>query len=214
MSEETNTSDLQAQLDALKEQLAKAEKSKKEALGEKFKLAKDLEDEKAAREAAAEEAERQAGNIAALEKRIADKFQKQIDQLTAERTALDNDLRTIRVDNEISKTLDAQNVLPHMKAPLTALYKTMAQYENGEAAIEGKPLGEYISAHLQGDDGAHYRAASSNSGSSASGNTATTAKDGTFTRENFNLTKFSEVAKTDPAKANAIAAELGLPYKA
>lgn len=213
MSEETDTTNLQAQIDALKEELAKAEKSKKDALGEKFKLAKDLEAEKAAREEAAEEAERQAGDIAALEKRITDKYEKELTKLKTDLDTRDSELRTIRVDNEINRLLDDQNVLPHMKTPLAAMYKAMAKYENGEAAIEGKPLSDYIGTHLSSDDGANYRKASDNSGGNATGNTSTTVKDTTFTKENFNLTKFSELAKSDPVKANQISADLGLGYK-
>jgi len=214
MSEETDNTDLQAQIDALNEKLAKAEKAKKDALGEKFKLANDLDEERTAREQEREEAERKAGDIAALEKRLTDKYEKQIEKLQADLESRDTDLRTYRVDNEISKALDGFDLLPGMKEVLTDSYKLRAKYEDGAGNIDGSPINEFIAAHLSGEQGAHYRKASDNSGGGASGNTSTTPKTTEFTKENFNLTKFSEIAKADPAKANAIAEDLGLPYRA
>lgn len=215
MSEDTKPT-LEEALETIAKLTTSVEKlqSKNTEIIGKLKSAQDeAEDARSERDEKAEEAERKSGDIAALEKRLTDKYEKQISKLQSDLEARDTDLRTIRVDNEISRVLDEQNVLSHMKGPLSAMYKAMAQYENGEATIEGAALSEHIATHLSGDDGAHYRAASQNSGGNANGNTSTKVTDKEFTKENFNLTKFSELAKSDPAKANAISEQLGLPYK-
>lgn len=173
MSEEKDNTDLQAQIDALNEKLAKAEKAKKDALGEKFKLANDLDEERTAREQEREEAERAAGDIAALEKRLTEKWEKQLKAEQDKNATLDTELRTIRIDNEISKALDEGNVLPHMKPVLASHYKLMAKYEDGQGNIEGNPIADYIKTHLASDEGANYRKASENTGGNANDSTKT-----------------------------------------
>lgn len=165
-----------------------------------------------AREAAAAEAERASGDVAAIEKRITERFQKEIDKLTGERDSANSDLRTIRVDNEITRALAEGNVFEHMLEPLTYQFKAKAKYENNAAHIDGQSIGEYIGAYLGTDVGAHFRRGSTTSGSSASGNTSTQViKDHGFTKENFNSREgdFLQLAMTDPAAAKAVAQSIG-----
>lgn len=189
--------------------------NKNKELVDREKAAKVKADEaQAAREAAEEDAERKAGDITAIEKRLTDKFQKEIDKLTAERDTLSTDLRTIRVDNEITRALAEGNVFEHNLEPLTYMFKAKAKYENGTGNIDGKAIGEYISEYLAGEVGSNYRRGSTNSGASAAGNTNTTVyKDHGFTKENFSSREgdFLRLAMTEPAKAKAIALEVNRP---
>jgi regulator of replication initiation timing len=165
-----------------------------------------------AREAAAEAAERANGDVSAIEKRLTEKFQKDIDRLTAERDALGSDLRTIRVDNEITRALAENNVFDHMIEPLTYQFKAKAKYENNAANIDGQTIGDYIGAYLGTDNGAHFRRGSNNSGASASGNTSTTVPTSHgFTKDNFNSKQgeWMVLAGSDPAMAKQVAIEVG-----
>ncbi|WIA56011.1 hypothetical protein N6H05_23835 [Sphingobium sp. WTD-1] len=200
-------------VDALKESVRKLEEFSEV-------LKKENKDYKAAaaqaeteREAAAAAAERANGDVAAIEKRLTDSFQKQIDKLTSERDALSADLETIRVDNEITRALAEGNVFEHNLEPLTYMFKAKAKYENGQGNIEGKAIGEYISEYLGGEVGSNYRRGSTNSGASASGNTSPTVS-ATWTKADFLGKRANEadiMARDKPAEYNALVAQLGLP---
>ncbi|WBY16623.1 hypothetical protein PF049_00165 [Erythrobacteraceae bacterium WH01K] len=213
MAEDTKPTleEVMAELEAYKESISKLQSKNSELIGK----AKDAKAEaiaaKEERDSKAEEAERNAGDITALEKRLTEKYEKQIAEKDEALSTLNNELRTIRVDNEIGKVLDSQSLLPGMKEILSSHYKAQAKYEDGAGSIDGKPLEQFITEHLNSEAGAHYKKASDSSGANASGNTSTTAPEKEYTRENVNLTELSQLAKTDPAKANAIAAKAGLP---
>lgn len=167
-----------------------------------------------AREAAAAQAERASGDVAAIEKRITDKFQKEIDRLNGELTTRDNDLRAVRVDNEIARALAEGKVLDHMVGPLTYQFKAMSQYDKGVGSIEGKSVSEYIGEFLGTDAGSHYVRGSTTSGTNATGNTSTVVPTNHgYTRENFSSREgdFLKLAMTDPGQAKAIALDVGRP---
>lgn len=160
----TDAADLQAEIEKLraknKELLTEKQKAKQKA----------QEAQDAADEAATQAAERN-GDIEALKTAHAKEIQKLQDKLNA----VDTDLRTIRVDNEISKALTEGNVRSEMADALTALFKNKVDYSNGVATIEGKFIAEYAAEYLGSAVGAHFRRASDNSGAGATGNSSTTA---------------------------------------
>lgn len=127
-----------------------------------------------AREEAAERAEREAKDVEALEKRLTAKFQKDIDRLTGERDAATTQLRTTLVDNEIAKAIRDNNVREGMDEALTALFTQKVKFENGEASIDGKSIGEFAGEYLGSAVGAIFRRASDHSGTDAPGNTTKT----------------------------------------
>ena len=188
-------------------------KTKNSELIDREKAAKTKADEaEAAREAAQEEAERKSGDVAAIEKRITDKFQKEIDKLVGERDTLSSDLRTIRVDNEINRALAEGSVFEHQLEPLSYMFKAKAKYENGAATIDGKPVADFIGEYLGSEVGANFRRGANNSGSNATGNTSTTAPTNHgFTKENFQskMGEWMVLAGSEPTVAKQVAIDAG-----
>jgi len=205
MSDKTETVD-QDSTDSRDLEIEKLRAKNKELLAEKQKekaKAQAFADEKDEADARAAES---GGNMEALKAAHAKELQK----LQAKLEAADGDLRTIRVDNEISKALANGNVRQELGEGLTALLKSKVQYEGGVATIDGKPIADFATDYLGSDNGAHYRRASDNSGGGATGNTSGT-KAARMTKENFNFTEFAKIALENPAEANAIADAVGRP---
>lgn len=198
MSDTEQTTD-EGSIEELRAELEKVKAKNKELLTEKQKVkAKAQEAQDAADEAAQTAAER-SGDIEALKASHAKELQKLQDKLTA----ADSDLRTIRVDNEISKALTEGNVRPEMSEALTALLKSKVAYENGQATIDGASIGEAIGSYLGSEVGAHFRRAADNSGSGATGNNGSKASDAG--NETWSLATYQERKATDPAGAAAYA---------
>jgi hypothetical protein len=187
-------------------EIEKLRSKNRELLAEKQKekqKAQALADEKDEAEAKAAES---GGNVEALKTAHA----KEILKLQARLDATDTDLRTIRVDNEITKALSDGNVRSEMSDALVALFKSKVDYQNGVATIEGKAISEFAGEYLGSATGAHFRRAADNSGGGAMGNTST-AKPPAMTKETFNYTDFGNLMVSDPAAANALADQLGRP---
>lgn len=155
----------------LRAELEKLRAKNRELIAEKQKAKqKAQEAQDAADDAAATAAER-TGDIDALKAAHA----KELAKLQARLDTSDADLRTIRVDNEITKALTEGNVRSEMSEALTALLKSKVEYAGGVATIEGKPIGEFAGDYLGSATGAHFRRAADNSGGGATGNQSTTA---------------------------------------
>jgi hypothetical protein len=187
-------------------EIEKLRAKNKELLAEKQKekqKAQALADEKDEADARAAES---GGNMEALKAAHA----KEIQKLQAKLDVSDSDLRTIRVDNEISKALNEGNVRSEMSEALTALLKSKVDYQNGVATIDGKAIGEFTGEYLGGEIGSHFRRAADNSGGGATGNSSTT-KPPLMTKENFNYSDFGKLMISNPAEANALADQLGRP---
>ncbi len=162
--EDSNDTDLRAEIDRLKaknkELLTEKQKAKQKA-----QEAQDAVDEAEARSA------ENSGNVDALKAAHAKELKKLQDKLQAN----DTDLRTIRVDNELTRSLSEGNVRSEMSEALTALLKSKVQYDNGTATIDGQSIGDFVGSYLGSEVGAHFRRASDNSGGGATGNSNTTA---------------------------------------
>ncbi|MBD8699283.1 hypothetical protein IFT54_05565 [Sphingomonas sp. CFBP 13714] len=187
-------------------EIEKLRAKNKELLSEKQKekaKVQALADEKDEAEARAAES---GGNVDALKAAHA----KELAKLQAKLDASDGDLRTIRVDNEISKALASGNVRQELGEGFTAILKSKVQYDGAVATIDGKPIADFASEYLGSDVGSHYRRASDNSGGGATGNSSNT-KAPRMTRENFNYTDFGKLMVENPAEANALADQLGRP---
>lgn len=194
-----NDSDLRAEIEKLKAK-------NKELLAEKQKVKlKAQEAQDAADEAATTAAER-SGDIEALKAA----HKKELDKLQAKLDGYDSDLRTIRVDNEITKALNDGNVRSEMSEAITALLKSKVEYANGVASIEGKPISEFAGEYLGSATGAHFRRAADNSGGGATGNQST--KGNSHAGKDFSLGGYTTLKQTDPAAAAAWATETGNGY--
>lgn len=187
-------------------EIEKLRAKNKELLSEKQKekaKAQALADEKDEAEAKAAES---GGNVEALKAA----HTKELAKLQSKLDAADTDLRTIRVDNELARSLTEGNVRSEMSEALTALLKSKVQYDNSVATIDSKPIADFVSEYLGSDVGAHFRRASDNSGGGATGNSST-SKPPRMTKENFNYTDFGKLMVENPAEANALADQLGRP---
>lgn len=210
--EGSDTNDFAAELADLKEQLSKVNSKNAELVREKQAMKIKAQEAQDAADEAAEKVERDAKDIEALEKRLTAKFEKEITALKAERDTLTGELRTVRVDNEITKALSEGKVLDHQIEPLTYMFKAKAQFANGEATIDGKSIAEFVGTYLGSEVGANFRRPADNSGSGATGNTSTTVvKDHGFTRENFSAREgeWMVLAGKDPATAKQAALDVG-----
>lgn len=204
------STELEKRIETLEAALNKAEEEKKAALGEKFKANAALKEAQEAREAAAEEAERKSGDLEAIEKRLTTKFQKQVDELTRERDTLAGDLRTIRVDNEVKSAIASGNVRAELVPAVEALLLRQAQYDDGVATIDGKSIADHAKSFFSSKDGAFYVNAPASSGSNSTGSVG--AKPQRMTKETFNATEFMKIKVENPALANELAAEMGMPH--
>jgi len=150
-------------------EIEKLRAKNKELLAEKQKAKQKAQDAQDAADEAVTQAAERNGDIEALKAAHAKEMKKLQDKLDA----VDGDLRTIRVDNEITKALTEGKVIDYQLEPLTYMFKSKVQYENGTASIDGKPVADFIGEYLNSDVGANFRRATDNSGAGATGNTST-----------------------------------------
>lgn len=187
--------------------------TKNKELIEREKTAKAKADAaEAAAEEAATNAEREAKDVEAIEKRLTQNFQKQIDTLTKDRDTANASLRTITVDNEITKALAASNVHDYAIESLSYQFKAQAEFKDGTGTIDGKPISDFISEWCSSEKGANFRRVADNSGAGATGNTSTVAiVSHGFTKENFKQreAEWIALATTDAAKAKQAALDAG-----
>ncbi len=202
---ENKTAD-EGSMDELRAELEKVKAKNKELLAEKQKVKQKAQEAQDAADEAAQQAAERGGDIEALKSAHAKELQKLQDKLSA----ADSDLRTIRVDNEITKALSEGNVRSEMSEALTALLKSKVDYSNGVATIDGKAIGEFAGEYLGSATGAHFRRAADNSGVGATGNQTT--KSASHAGKEFSLGDYTELKKTDAAAAAAWATESGNGY--
>ena len=185
-------------------EIEKLRAKNKELLAEKQKekqKAQALADEKDEAEARAAES---GGNIDALKAAHAKELQK----LQAKLDVAEGDLRTIRVDNEIT-TAYAKSGRPELAEQFVAWAKTKAQYEDGTATLDGKPLAEAIGEYLGSEVGAHFRRVSDNSGSGAKGNSSTNISNIKLTKRPTTPAEWDILDAMSTAERNAFADSIG-----
>ena len=195
----------------LKAALAKAQDSIKALEAKNYDIIGKLKDAESAREEAAERAEREAKDIEALEKRLSTKYQKQIDELSDNLKARDDELRTIRVDNEVKSVIAASNVRHELMPAVEALMLRQASYEDGVGNINGKPIADFAKDFFASKEGSFYVNAPASSGSGSSG--ATVSQPKRMTKDTFNATEFIAYKQEHGVDAaNALADEMEMPH--
>jgi hypothetical protein len=194
-------------IEELRAELEKVKAKNKELLAEKQKVKQKAQEAQDAADEAAQKAAERGGDLEALKAAHAKELQK----LQQKLEAADTDLRTIRVDNEITKALSEGNVRSEMSEALTALLKSKVQYEGGIATIDGKAIGEFAGEYLGSETGSHFRRASDNSGGGATGSTNKPPAQHEFTKDNFSskMGEWMVLAGTDAATAKQIALDVG-----
>ena len=134
---------------------------------------KKLENEKAAEQAAREEAEtiaaEKAGDIDKLKSQLEKSHQKAMDALTAERDNLANELKDIRVNSEISAAISRSNIITDYVEGVEALMLRKVTYDDGVATIDGQPIADWSKAYFA-KAGAIYVNAANNNGADTLGN--------------------------------------------
>ncbi len=173
-------------------------------------LQSEKESEQAAREEAEAEAAAKAGDVNKLREQLEAKHKKEIDTLKSQNEQLSNDLRTIRVDNEISQIIAKSGVIAAHVPAVEALLLRKVEYAEGQASIEGKSISDWATSYFA-KDGAIYRPAPNNSGGDAMGNDGSKGSTHNFTRENINerIGEWAILAKSNPDEAKAIAVSVG-----
>ena len=208
MTDKTQTEDNSA-LDELRAQIDALKTKNQELIKEKQAAKKAADDARDAAEEAANEAASKSGDVEAIKAahtKELGKLQKQLEER-------DNTLRTISVDNAIAQQLAGSNVHQHATEPLTALFKSKAEFKDGVATVDGQPIADFVKAYLSSDIGAHYVRANDNTGGGATGAGQVTATRG-YTKDSLTLTEFSKLAAGNPAEANAIATAVGASWRA
>lgn len=198
--------DLAIVIAQLRAELA-AERTEKEKVKTKNReLLSEKQTAKQAADAAELDAAEKSGNIEALKASHATQLQK----LQAKYDALDSELRTVRVDNEITKALNDSNVRSEMSEALTALFKNKVEYADGVATIDGKTIGEFAGEYLGSAVGAHFVRPADNSGGGATGSASKAAK--VQLDKPFSLTEYGALKASDPVAAAAWATQSGNGY--
>jgi hypothetical protein len=118
--------------------------------------------------------------------------------------------RDLLVNNGLTAELTKAKVKPELLPAVTALLKGKVEIKevSGErkALVEGKPLGEFITAWSQGDEGKHYIAAPENGGGGASHKKDSHTPPGGTKLSELSLAERTELAKSDPQKLAALVA--------
>lgn len=126
-------------------------------------------------------------------------------------------LRSVVLANEIDKAMDANNVLPHMREPLRALFMRDVEWDAEEqtGSISGKAVADHLSSYFKSKSAAHYVAAPETGGAGAEGNTTAKAASSAATLfpdlANVNLGEWGKYASANREEANAYAISKGHP---
>lgn len=170
----------------------------------------------AAKEAAERAAEEQAAastNVDEVRTSLEAKHKRELDKVVQANKAYEDRLNTLLIDNAINEAAVQLNISPATRRGFTAMMKAEAKLIDGEAfGADGLPFADYIKTWSESDEAKGYISAPVNTGAGSTGNTAPKANSG-WTKETFNMTEFSKLAKENPVEANAISERLGLPYK-
>ena len=177
-------------------------------------LQSEKETEQAAREEAEAEAATKAGDVNKVREQLEAKHKKEIDKLVSANEALSNDLRTIRVDNEINQAIASLGIMPAHIPAVEALLHRKVQYADGQATIDDKAIAEWAS-EWSAKDGAIYRPAPNNSGAGAMGNDGAKANILSVPKSATELTsEHYQLAKSDPTAFNSLMEQGGLSIRA
>lgn len=183
MKIDTDTEEGKAELQKLIDNATTGLKNKnEELLGDQKKLKKDmgdiqsqLDDLKAAKEAAEEEAANKSGDVDKIKATLEAKFAKERDDLTKKYDTASARLNQTLIEKGLTDALVKANVAAQHLPAVTALIKATAKAEiadidgNPVATFDGKAIDEYVSSWAQGDQGKHYIAAPNNGGGGAGG---------------------------------------------
>lgn len=207
------TPEVQAAIDAAVDAATAGLKTKNAELISEVRTLKGAKKEaEEAAEAASQEAAEKSGDIEAIKRELTKAHEKALAAITSERDAANAQLKTLLIDNAISKALVDGNVPAHFHDPLSAMFRANAELKDGQAMRGDEALLDSITGFLGSDLGKHYVLAPQNSGAGATGSTATGSgewSNAPKTADDFH--RFGVLANTDPARANALADSWNMP---
>lgn len=197
-----NEEEINARIAELENEVAEAKKAKADAIGEKNKAKRDLTalEERlttleADRETALDTTKTEAEKASAA-------LQRQITNLEQKLFASEAREATYRIDGAISEAIAKAGVLPHFVPAVTAMMKSGAKMEKGEAFADGIPLADKLSQFFASEDARHYVAAAGNSGGNAQGSSAK-ASEWTKPPEAHEIMRWTDYAVANPKEANS-----------
>lgn len=205
---DTTTDELQKKLDAALASIEKLSAKNAEILEENKKRKAEADDAREAAEAAAEAKEREGKDIAALEKRLADKHAKELAKLQDQLSHATSELTTLKVDNAIRENLTKHGFDAEHHDILFDAMKAKAKLEGTEAMIGDTALEDYVASFASSDKGKRYMPAPANAGAGAMGGKSA----GTAVPDQWNLTKYTEMKNESPELAAAYASKHGKSF--
>ncbi|AEP08897.1 hypothetical protein [Micavibrio aeruginosavorus] len=218
---DTDTAEGKAELQKMIDKETEGLKAKKDELLGEVKKLKDssksiqeqLDELKAAKDAAEEEAAAKGGDVEKIKSTLEARHAKEKGDLSAKLADREAKLHKLLVDNGLTEALTKAGVtnpahLKAAKAMILAENKAEVSDADGAAVatISGKPIQEFVSSFAQGEDGKHFIAATANSGGGAGGSNGGGKAAGGQTRSAMN-----HVDKAAYIKEHGQEAYLALP---
>ncbi len=205
MTKETeNDQSDNSELETLRKAIAELKKDNKSL--------KDARDQaNSEKEEAETEAATKAGDIEKIKQQLETKHKKEVDGLKAQLETVSNDLKTIRVDAEISNAISKSNVIPDHVEAVEALLHRKVEYEDGVATIDGKSIADFTKDYFA-KAGAVYVNAANNSGAGTTGNDGTKASSYKIPKDASEIdADLMKLAASDPTQFNSIMDQANLP---
>lgn len=182
----------------------------KELLGKLKKQQDTLDQLLADKEAAEATAAEKAGDWEKLKSQLEAKHKKEVDGLKAQLETASNDLRTIRVDNEIAQIIAKSGVTAAHVPAVEALMLRKVEYADGQASIDGKSVSDWAKDYFA-KDGAIYRPAPDNSGAGASSNDGSKASQYRIPTSAADVgADLIALSRTNPEEYNSVMDKAGL----
>jgi len=203
-TENTNT-DISTEDTGLKNKNAELKRERDE-----FK--RQLADLQRERDSAAAQRERDDKDITALEARLKREHTAALKAVEDERDQLANDLKEVRINNEIKTAITNGKVMPEWAELVESHLLRRVTYEDGVATIEGKSIADAAKAYLKTPTGLKTVSAPESSGSGSTGAIAVDTSgwsNAPSTADEY--TRYMKLTVSDPAAATSLADKWNRP---
>lgn len=181
----------------------------KELIGKIKKLQERLDQIESEKEEAESLAAEKVGDWEKLKSQMEAKHKKALDTLASENEKLSSELKTIRVDNEISQVIARSGVSSAYVPAVESLLLRRAEYADGKAMIDGQPISEWAKTYFD-NEGAIYRPAPNNSGAGSTSNDGSYVSSYQKPASPYAMPReVQALANTNPQEYNALMSEWG-----
>lgn len=179
---------------------------------ERDEFKRQLADLQRERDSAAAQRERDDKDITALEARLKREHIAALKAVEDERDQLANDLKEVRINNEIKTAITSNKVMPEWAELVESHLLRRVTYEDGVATIEGKSIADAAKAYLKTPTGLKTVSAPESSGSGSTGATTVDTsgwKEAPQTAEDYN--RYMKLTVDNPTAATALADKWNRP---